>query len=203
VLSRLNPLLALPAANRPKKDPGVPNLFPFKDKVLKEAEDAKRNAEEEKARQKALRQQLHNQNRGMNSDQVSLLAMAASAQKRSGDFDKKADVRAAGDAMVKDNSKKAYYREFKKVIEAADVILEVLDARDPLGCRSKQVEEMILNAGADKKIILVLNKIDLVPREVVEKWMKYLRTEFPAVAFKGMSLAHLLTSSQCPLSFFF
>ena len=59
----------------------------------------------------------------------------------------------------KDNSRKAYYREFKKVIDQADVILEILDARDPLGCRSKDVEEMIMNAGASKKIILVLNKI--------------------------------------------
>ena len=96
-------------------------------------------------------------------------------------------IELASPSSHSDNSKKAYYREFKKVIEAADVILEVLDARDPIGCRSKQVEEMILNAGADKKIILVLNKIDLVPREVVEKWMKFLRNEFPAVAFKGIS----------------
>lgn len=99
--------------------------------------------------------------------------------------------------LMIDNSKKAYYREFKKVIEAADVILEVLDARDPIGCRSKQVEEMILNAGADKKIILVLNKIDLVPREVVEKWMKYLRNEFPAVAFKGTAFS---VGQQAPRS---
>jgi len=99
-------------------------------------------------------------------------------------------IELASPSSHSDNSKKAYYREFKKVIEAADVILEVLDARDPIGCRSKQVEEMILNAGADKKIILVLNKIDLVPREVVEKWMKFLRNEFPAVAFKGISPPH-------------
>ena len=43
-------------------------------------------------------------------------------------------------------------------MEEADVVLEVLDARDPLGCRSKQIEEMILNSGG-KKVILVLNKI--------------------------------------------
>lgn len=59
----------------------------------------------------------------------------------------------------RDDSRRAYYREFKKVVEAADVILQVLDVRDPLGCRSKQIEEMILNAGANKRIILILNKI--------------------------------------------
>lgn len=59
----------------------------------------------------------------------------------------------------KDNSRKAYYKEFKKVIQQADVILEILDCRDPLGCRTREVEEMIMNAGADKKIVLILNKI--------------------------------------------
>lgn len=58
------------------------------------------------------------------------------------------------------------------MVEAADVILEVLDARNPLGCRSQEVEQAVIAAGAGKKLVLVLNKIDLVPREVVEEWLK-------------------------------
>ncbi len=58
-----------------------------------------------------------------------------------------------------DQSLRAYYREFKKVVEASDVVLEVLDARDPLGCRCVQVEQAVLDAGSEKKLILVLNKI--------------------------------------------
>ena len=45
------------------------------------------------------------------------------------------------------------------LIKQADVILEILDARDPLGCRTREVEELIMNAGSDKKIVLILNKI--------------------------------------------
>ena len=60
---------------------------------------------------------------------------------------------------VVDKSLKAYYREFRKVVETSDVVLEVLDARDPLGCRCYQVEQAIMAAGTDKKLILVLNKI--------------------------------------------
>ncbi|XP_028303075.1 guanine nucleotide-binding protein-like 3-like protein isoform X3 [Gouania willdenowi] len=84
-----------------------------------------------------------------------------------------------------ENSRKAYYREFKKVVEASDVILEVLDARDPLGCRCPQVEQAVIQSGTNKKIVLVLNKIDLVSKDIIEKWIKYLRNEFPTVAFKA------------------
>ncbi len=42
-----------------------------------------------------------------------------------------------------DTSLRSYYHEFKKVVEAADVILEVLDARDPIGCRCPDVEQVI------------------------------------------------------------
>ena len=34
-------------------------------------------------------------------------------------------------------------KELKKVIEASDIILEILDAIDPLGCRNKEIEALI------------------------------------------------------------
>ena len=58
-----------------------------------------------------------------------------------------------------DGSRRAYYKEFLKVVAAADVIIEVLDARDPLGSRCQDVERFVRQAGADKKVILLLNKI--------------------------------------------
>jgi hypothetical protein len=61
--------------------------------------------------------------------------------------------------LQSDQSLRAYYREFRKVVEASDVVLEVLDARDPLGCRCLQVEQAVLSSGTNKKLILVMNKI--------------------------------------------
>ncbi|KAI8078720.1 P-loop containing nucleoside triphosphate hydrolase protein [Halteromyces radiatus] len=128
-------------------------------------------------------------------------------------MDEKMQMDAAATGQ-KDNSKKAYFREFRKVLENADVVLEILDARDPLGTRTKHVERMIMDSGLDKKVILVLNKIDLVPKENVEAWLKYLRNEYPAIAFKastqnqrsnlgqssvstGTATENLLNSSEC------
>lgn len=65
--------------------------------------------------------------------------------------------------LNREQSRKAFVKELKEVIEESDVILQVLDARDPLNCRSKELESQILCHRDGKKIILVLNKIDLVP----------------------------------------
>ena len=66
---------------------------------------------------------------------------------------------------------------------AADVIFEVLDARDPLSCRCPEVEQEVIKAG--KKLVLLLNKIDLVPKQNVADWTKYLRREFPTLPVKA------------------
>ena len=79
-----------------------------------------------------------------------------------------------------DSSRRAFYREFVKVVEASDVIIEVLDARDPLAYRSLDVERYVRAAGSDKKIILLLNKIgeDTISRAAVHLAACKLQMEF-------------------------
>lgn len=170
-----------------RKDPGIPNSLPFKESVLREAEERKRKIEEEreklKERRKKEREKLQNKKRN-------LVSLVKDAEKKTQAFERKKNVGGSNLSQFSsgksvETSLKAYYKEFKKVVDAADVILEVLDARDPLGSRCAQMEETIISSGTNKKLVLVLNKIDLIPRENVEDWLKYLRNEFPTVAFKA------------------
>lgn len=61
--------------------------------------------------------------------------------------------------MLVPTGKGKYYEGFKKVVDSSDVILQVLDARDPCSCRCLEVERYVRKVDANKRIILVLNKI--------------------------------------------
>ena len=99
----------------------------------------------------------------------------------------------------KDLSRKAYIKVLDQVIENSDVILEVLDARDPLSCRNKELENKIKSGKYSKKIILVLNKIDLIPVQNAIDWQKYLSNEFPCVLFKSNTQSQSNNLSQSNL----
>lgn len=49
---------------------------------------------------------------------------------------------------------------------ASDVVIHVLDARDPLGTRCRSVEKYLREEAPHKHLIFVLNKTDLVPTSV-------------------------------------
>ncbi|KAK3059304.1 hypothetical protein LTS18_011167 [Coniosporium uncinatum] len=86
----------------------------------------------------------------------------------------------------KDSSRKAFDKVFKQVVDAADVVLYVLDARDPEGTRSKEVEHSVMAAeGGNKRLILILNKIDLVPPPVLKAWLVHLRRYFPTIPLRA------------------
>lgn len=58
------------------------------------------------------------------------------------------------------------YGELYKVIDSSDVILHILDARDPLGTMCESVLEYLKKEKAHKQVVLVINKCDLVPNWV-------------------------------------
>ncbi|CZS90358.1 hypothetical protein WAI453_004210 [Rhynchosporium graminicola] len=218
-----------------KKDPGIPNLFPYKDKILAEIEEGRRrkaeDAERRKADAKATKtgeksgeqiekeveagmegvdeEDIENIDEDMESDfdedanpMAALLASARAAAQdyedelESGDEMDEDDesesdndeegVELSGLPTRKDGSRKAFDKVFKQVVEQADVILYVLDARDPEGTRSKEVERMVMAAASGgKRLILILNKIDLIPSAVLKSWLVHLRRYFPTIPLRA------------------
>ncbi|KAJ9157732.1 Ribosome biogenesis GTP-binding protein [Pleurostoma richardsiae] len=217
-----------------KKDPGIPNLFPYKDKLLKEIEETRERKKEEAARRRELAKaaktgQKEAEEGNGAEEEVSddaeegesdedmmeedddvdesnpMAALLASARKAAEAYEKELE---SGDEMDEDDvsgddseddedsgavsvpggatSRKAYDKVFKQVVEQADVILYVLDARDPEGTRSRDVERSVLAAaGGGKRLILVLNKVDLIPPPVLRGWLAHLRRSFPTLPLRA------------------
>ncbi len=65
------------------------------------------------------------------------------------------------------------------VIDQSDILLEVLDSRLPDMTRNAEVEEKVKRAG--KKLILVLNKADLIGQRTAEKEKRKFTKEYPVV----------------------
>ena len=94
-------------------------------------------------------------------------------------------------------------RELRKIIERSDVIIQVLDARDPEGTRSRWIEEEVRKRDLQgKKLLAVVNKIDLVPRANLEAWLKHLRHSFPTMPFKSSTQNQRQNLSQNPVPLF-
>jgi len=61
---------------------------------------------------------------------------------------------------------KRIWNELYKVIDSSDVVIHVLDARDPEGTRCRSIEKYIREEASHKHLVFVLNKCDLVPTNI-------------------------------------
>ena len=69
---------------------------------------------------------------------------------------------AAREPIFSKGQSKRIWNELYKVIDSSDVILHILDARDPLGTRCRKIETYIQEEAPHKHLVFVLNKCDLV-----------------------------------------
>ncbi|KAI1334787.1 P-loop containing nucleoside triphosphate hydrolase protein [Xylariaceae sp. FL0016] len=217
-----------------KKDPGIPNLFPYKEKILQEIEEGRRRKQEEQqARRemaKAAKTGAQAETEGteedlevadedsfegiddsemMDEDDAEdssnpMAALLASARRAAEQYEAQSedemdeddgvddddDTEGGIDLAAQASSRKAHDKVFKQVVDQSDVVLYVLDARDPEGTRSREVERMVMAAASGgKRLILVLNKIDLIPQDVLKEWLIYLRRYFPTLPLRASKSA--------------
>ncbi|XP_027032171.2 guanine nucleotide-binding protein-like 3 [Tachysurus fulvidraco] len=167
-----------------KKDISVPNSAPFKEEVLREAEERKQELEELKEKNRLAKQKERAEKKLKGKEEKSEDTPAKKKRVKKQEKVKAQREKRAAVAKAK-SSKKFRCSEVNKVIEASDVILEVLDARDPMGCRCPQLEEAVLRHEGKKRLLFILNKIDLVPKNILEKWVQYLQAQCPTFLFKS------------------
>ncbi|KAI5825494.1 P-loop containing nucleoside triphosphate hydrolase protein [Schizophyllum commune Tattone D] len=174
-----------------KKDPGIPNNYPFKDQLLAEVAEQRRIKTAKKA-----------------ADAEAAEQDAAAELSDDGDFDGVASISAkklnVATVTLKDARRAAAAAEaeedeeedapmlmdpdlpnLRAVLDKADVVVEVLDARDPQTFRSAELEKYVSEAG--KKAMFVMNKIDLCPREAVAAWYSHLSADRPTFLFRSSS----------------
>ncbi|XP_029035460.1 nucleolar GTP-binding protein 2 [Osmia bicornis bicornis] len=93
------------------------------------------------------------------------------------------------DWIMSAGQSKRIWNELYKVIDSSDVVLQVLDARDPIGTRSPPIEKYLKTEKPHKHLMFILNKVDLVPTWVTQRWVAILSSEYPTVAFHA-SMTH-------------
>lgn len=90
-------------------------------------------------------------------------------------------ISSAREAIFNKGQSKRIWNELYKVIDSSDVVIHVLDARDPLGTRCRSVEKYIKEEAPHKHLIFVLNKCDLVPTGVAVSYTLIQFSSPPAV----------------------
>ncbi|KAG6833597.1 hypothetical protein H0H87_004224 [Tephrocybe sp. NHM501043] len=194
------------------KDPGIPNNFPFKDQILAEVAEQRRIDAAEKLRKKEERKAMRAKAKTpdgddeMEGNEQEIIETAVELEELKGLQIGNDAVGGIGakqllnaktfsppvsapepEASDDDEVPMLINRELpnlQAVLDESDVIIEVLDARDPLSFRSSHLEQLIATKPG-QRILLVLNKIDTCPRESVTAWAAYLRTHHPTVLFRS------------------
>lgn len=85
--------------------------------------------------------------------------------------------------MFDKGQSKRIWGELYKVIDSSDVVVQVLDARDPQGTRCRHLEKHLKEHCTHKHMVLLLNKCDLIPAWASKGWLRLLSKEYPTLAF--------------------
>lgn len=152
--------------SKARKDPGIPNSFPYKEQLLNEIETKRRLQEEEKLARKA--EKLAERSGEQNADDQQDGSDAEAAE----DSDEMVDEDALDDMPLTAPLYRGTLQELLASDEIKTIVL-ALDARDPQSFRSPWLEAAVAKQKG-KKLALALSRADMVPLETVAAWTAYL-----------------------------
>lgn len=163
-----------------KKDPGIPNNFPYKDQILAEVAEQRRQvflsydrlpflfinglvpqAEEEKQKRKEEKRAAKTVEEADGDADDGIASLAARHLFKATAAKKRPEPELVEEESDEDESPLLVspdLPDLKSALECADVVVSLLDARDPLAYRSSFLESWVSDKPG-KRLLFILNKL--------------------------------------------
>ncbi|KAF6845134.1 ribosome biogenesis gtpase [Colletotrichum musicola] len=88
------------------------------------------------------------------------------------------------------------WRQLWRVIERSDLVVQIVDARNPLLFRSEDLESYVKDIDSKKENLLLINKADMLTLKQRKMWAKYLKENNIAYKFFSAFLAKELQEAM-------
>ncbi|OAA41903.1 ribosome biogenesis GTPase Lsg1 [Beauveria brongniartii RCEF 3172] len=88
------------------------------------------------------------------------------------------------------------WRQLWRVIERSDLIVQIVDARNPLLFRSEDLENYVKDVDSKKENLLLINKADMMTQKQRHAWAKHLKQAGIAFRFFSASLAKEMNEAR-------
>ena len=84
-----------------------------------------------------------------------------------------------------------FWRQLWRVIERSDIIVQIVDARNPLLFRCRDLEKYVCETSGQKKNLILINKADFLSEKQREFWVDYFDSiDLPVAFFSALEEAH-------------
>ena len=88
------------------------------------------------------------------------------------------------------------WRQLWRVIERSDLVVQIVDARNPLMFRSEDLETYVKEVDQKKENLLLVNKADMMTTKQRKEWANYFKEKKIAYRFFSASLAKQLNDER-------
>uniref|UniRef100_A0A2M3Z6V9 Large subunit GTPase 1 homolog n=1 Tax=Anopheles braziliensis TaxID=58242 RepID=A0A2M3Z6V9_9DIPT len=82
-----------------------------------------------------------------------------------------------------------FWRQLWRVVERSDIVVQIVDARNPLLFRTEDLEQYVKEVDSNKLNLILINKSDFLTDEQRECWARYFDEQAVRVAFYSAVLA--------------